>query len=304
MNTCYESDIQQITRKLHAVREPGDLCFPLLTDTRLADRMEETVRNIRRVNEAVPFDCLVHLGDVLTGNTPENASARILSRELAMFQEAVPGKPLFVTAGENDGFRNERFVGQMVHGIFTNEWWYRATAGVCGEIRTVRPGNKPYYYTDAPEKKLRLVFLYAYTVQLDQKLGLFDKTVGFDAAQLGWLAEKALAAPAGWTVLLFSHCLPKSRLETGKEPFVYKGHATEQVLSLLQKAQGRGVSVGCWFAGHYGLDELTTVAGIPVCVTDGAAAGECWDAVVVKPRDKKICLFRFGAGEDRVVEYK
>lgn len=325
MQEIFRAEAARIAEKIRAVREETDVCFALLSDTRLCDRAADTAENIAAVDALAGFDCVIHLGDILTGNNPKNASGSILAQELALFRGATAGKQLFITGGEADGYRNERFMGQMVHGIFTNGWWHSHTAFMDGYGGVSRPGDKPYYFADIPEKKTRMVFLYAYTVQLDENLGLWERTAVMDVEQIGWLATQALAVPAGWTVLLFSHCLPKSRFETGKDPFFYKGNSTEQVLSLVQKAQRRGVAVGGWFAGHYHCDGQLTLEGIPFVVTDGVypqpGIARCeevqinssrgrgtreqdlWDAVVVKPQARKIHLLRFGAGSDRIIEY-
>lgn len=325
MKAIFQDALTQITEKIRAVREKDDLCFALLSDTRLCDRAADTAENIAAVDAVTPFDCVIHLGDILAGNNPQNASGTMLSRELALFRGASAFQKLFVTGGEGDGYRNERFMGQMVHGIFAECWWHRHTAFIDSYDHVCRPGDKPYYYADDPGIKTRMIFLYAYTVQLDEELGLFERAPVLDVEQIRWLATKALAVPAGWTVLLFSHCLPKSRFETGKDPFFYKGNSTEQVLSLVQKAQRRGVAIGGWFAGHYHCDGQLALEGIPFAVIDSVyprpvlaqcddvqtntdrakdtPAQDLWDAVVVKPTARKIYLFRFGAGDDRFIEY-
>ena len=109
-------------------RAPSDLCFALLTGTQLSDRAADTARNIRAVDRTVGFDGVIHLGDLLTGNNPERVSMQMLSRELERFRSCTRSKRLYVTAGDADGFRDERFCGQMVYGIITAQRWFRATS--------------------------------------------------------------------------------------------------------------------------------------------------------------------------------
>ena len=74
------------------------------------------------------FDGVIHLGDILNGSIPENASSFVLSQELARFQNATAFGELYIACGDDDGFRNERYVGQIVTGIVTDERWYEETA--------------------------------------------------------------------------------------------------------------------------------------------------------------------------------
>ena len=134
---------------------------------------------------------------------------------------------------------------------------------------------------------------------------LFERYPFFDIKQLAWLQNEALKADEGWKVLLFSHAMPKSRFETGKDPFIYGGFAGEKFLNILQRAQTKQkISIVSWCAGHYLFDCETKVASINHIVIGGPAIEEeLWDAAVLKADERNLYIFRFGAGNDRVISY-
>lgn len=161
--------------KIRALREPDNLCFALLAGTAVSDFADHTDENIRAVDAQTHFDGVIHLGDILNGSIPENASRFVLSQELARFQNATASGKLYIACGDDDGFRNERYVGQIVTGIVTDERWYQETAYLEQYPDLHRPQNKPYYYVDFSERKARLIFLSSYVSQIDEQEELLKK---------------------------------------------------------------------------------------------------------------------------------
>ena len=175
------------------------------------------------------------------------------------------------------------------------------------------------------ERKARLIFLSSYVSQIDEQEELFEKSCQYGAEQLAWLKTEALQLPEGWAIFLFSHALPKSRFETGTDPWNYMEYASEPAMMLLRQAQKHGIRIGGWFAGHYACDYETTFCHIPYFLIDsvrpqpikslfpnvrkcterglGAETEDLWDVLLLKPKQRRIYLLRFGAGEDRVFDY-
>ena len=156
MEPYFADQCRTLTEKIRALREPDDLCFALLAGTALSDFADHTDENIRAVDAQTHFDGVIHLGDILNGSIPENASRFVLSQELARFQNATASGKLYIACGDDDGFRNERYVGQIVTGIVTDERWYQETAYLEQYPDLHRPQNRPYYYVDFSERKARL----------------------------------------------------------------------------------------------------------------------------------------------------
>lgn len=327
MEPHFADNCRSLTEKLHALREPDDLCFALLAGTAVSDFADHTDENIRAVDAQTHFDGVIHLGDILNGSIPENASRFVLSQELARFQNATASGKLYIACGDDDGFRNERYVGQIVTGIVTDERWYEETAYLESYVNLHRPRNKPYYFVDFYDRKMRLIFLSSHLPQIDEQEELFEKSCQYGVEQLAWLKTEALQLPEGWAIFLFSHALPKSRFETGTDPWNYMEYASEPAMMLLRQAQKHGIRIGGWFAGHYACDYETTFCHIPYFLIDsvrpqpikslfpnvrkcterglGAETEDLWDVLLLKPNQRRIYLLRFGAGEvygDNVIE--
>ena len=170
-----------------------------------------------------------------------NAAAwrKLLVSQQNKFAEAfhIPASALHWYAA----YRNERYVGQIVTGIVTDERWYQETAYLEQYPDLHRPQNKPYYYVDFSERKARLIFLSSYVSQIDEQEELFEKSCQYGVEQLAWLKTEALQLPEGWAIFLFSHALPKSRFETGTDPWNYMEYASEPAMMLLRQAQKRGI---------------------------------------------------------------
>lgn len=128
MEPYFADQCRTLTEKIRALREPDDLCFALLAGTALSDFADHTDENIRAVDAQAQFDGVIHLGDILNGSIPETASRFVLSQELARFQTCTDSGKLYTVCGDDDGYRNERYVGQIVTGIVTDERWYQETA--------------------------------------------------------------------------------------------------------------------------------------------------------------------------------
>ena len=323
----FQKEINRISDAINKIRTSGDLCFAMLSDSILSDSSIAARKIIRAVDEKVGFDCLVHLGDILRGNNPENISRWLLREELAAYQNVVGNGKVFVTQGEQDGYRDESFCGQLVCGIMRDDIWHEDTAYIDRYADVHREGDKPYYYVDFPEYTTRMIFLCSSFYDYDEENMFFERYPAFDLKQLSWLKNVALKAQEGWKVLLFSHAMPKSRFDIGKDPFIYCGFAGEKFLNLLQRAQREEkISIVCWCSGHYLYDCEAVVASINHMIIGSMAPISCgevkqegartnssrelgtieevlWDAVVLKADERKMYAFRFGAGIDRVISY-
>ncbi|MDY3927913.1 MAG: metallophosphoesterase [Clostridia bacterium] len=294
--------------------------FALLSDTKLCDTVDDTIENIKNVDSNINFDFIIHMGNFINGNNPKDISMMLLNSEFNKFRNAVGSKRFYPVQGKTDGYRDERFCGQLALNIMTDRLWNKQLGFFKEYDNISRPDDKPYYYVDYAEQKVRIVVLCAYSYQIDESIGYFDKYCGIDAQQAVWLKNDALNPKEKRTVIIFSNAIPKSRFEIGEDPFIYNGYSTEPVLSIIQQAKERGTDIACWFSGGYGYDCTEEIAGINFAVINSQIPTvkcnkdknerrretknqDCWDAVVLNTEERKIKLFRFGCGEDRVITY-
>ena len=233
--------------------------FALLSDSCLTEA--DIAAQIGEADKREHFDCAVHLGNIINGNNPEKISDRIYGMEIEKYRNSIESKKLYVCQGRTDGYRNERFLGQLATNITTDEKWTRR-AEFLEENGNMKLFGKPYYYADFPDKGVRLIFLCPYISQLDEKNEIYMKFKGFDTEQLAWLINDAAKVPNGWRALVFSHCIPDSRFEGKPDPYVYMGKSTESFLRAVQYINENGGHVAAHFAGAYGKFEEYEIGGI------------------------------------------
>ena len=326
MKECFLKEAENTANDIKKDLKDGDIRFVMLTDSHLSDTGDCTRENISAVDEKIDFDFCVHMGGIINGNNPEKISMKLLKEDLGKYAQSIKSNKIYAVCGESDGYRNERFIGQLAMNVMTDKLWYDENEYLDGYNNVSRVENKPYYFVDIPEKKVRMIFLSAYMTQIDEEIGLYEKTCAFDVEQIVWLHKSALDLEEGWTVILFSNALPKSRFDVGHDPFIYNGYSTEQVLMVIQMAQKRGINIACWFAGHYNCDAEAVVGGVNFAVIAsqlptvkssakcdgvrllkdrkiGTLNQDAWDAAVLKTDERQINLYRFGAGEDRIIKY-
>ena len=326
-NCSVQEEINRIAQAVNQLKAPEDLCFCMLGNSVLCDEGMAARAHMQALDELVHFDCLVHLGDILRGNNPENISRRILQQELRAYRNTLKNGRVFVVQGDQDGYRDESFCGQLVCGIMHDQLWHEETAFIDQDNAVHREGDAPYYYVDFPDSHTRMIFLCSSFCEFDAENKFFERYPAFDLRQLAWLKNQALKAEKGWNILLFSHAMPKSRFETGKNPLSLDGFSGEKFLKTLQDAQVEyGVSIVCWCAGHYLYDAEASVVCInhmtigslaPLLPTNikveeahfdpkrqaGSVEAELWDVLLLKPSERKLYAFRIGAGKDRVLQY-
>lgn len=255
-----------------------------LTDCDIASEISEADKNGHR------FDCVVHLGNIINGNNPERISDRIYGLEIEKFKNSTGSQRLYVAQGKTDGYRNERFLGQLAMNITNDEKWAKR-ASFLSDYGNVKLFEKPYYYADFPDKRVRLIFLCSYISQLDEENEIFMKFEGFDTAQLAWLKNDAARVKKGWRVIVFSHSIPDSRFEGAADPYVYMGKSTDSLLRAIQLINENGGRVAAHFCGAYGKCESYEIGGINRISIDSAKNGS-WQTVTMgdtlKVNDKEF----------------
>lgn len=312
-NQCYA---HEIARTIEAVRScDGDLTIALVADSHLDNSAPETVENISAVDQAVRFDCCVHLGDFLAGEIGGRYAKLLLRQQLDLFRPAVSSGRFFPVQGNHDA----------CSGPYAERLWLEAIGFLDAELDVCRPARKPYYYVDIAKEKVRLVFLCSYFYE--HRGGEPVMIFGYEEAQIQWLQETALALPSDWTVLLFSHDAPFSALLFDEKTALEKNDIANgnQIFSVLDHCRKQyGFDIAGWFIGHYHGDRIVTRFGVPFVITAsqtaydpqlfdddvrfwerslGTPSEDLWDALVLKKSERRVYLKRFGAGEDRVVYY-
>jgi len=167
MKNCFLEEVNKTVKDIKSVMTDKCICFALLTDSKLSDYGDETRENIKAVDKEVGFSFVAHLGNITNGDNPEMITRYLMATELEQYKNSVSSKKVFVTQGFTDGYRDERFTGQLMMRIMTDEIWTEETSYIDRYENVKRKSGKPYYYVDIPEKKIRLIFLSSYRVYAD-----------------------------------------------------------------------------------------------------------------------------------------
>ena len=299
-----------------------DFLLSVLADSHLDHSLTDTVHNIAAVDRSVKFDCVVHLGDFMTGNITRSYTKALLAIQMQSFQKALANGVFYPAQGNHDGFLDN--AGGSYTDIALDEDWYEATAFVDTYPNVSRPSQKPYFFVDYPDKKLRLIILNSQYYEGYNDGTRYKKHMGIDPQQFVWLSQEALQLAPGWTVMLFSHDAPFAASAYSDDSQWCNGSAVLDILS--EAVQQRGIIVAGWLIGHHHGELITKVNDIPFIligsqtsyvpqlwqVADGGfyydrqqstVTEDLWDAVALDMRSRKLTLFRFGAGGDRSVFY-
>lgn len=308
--------LEEIQKTAAAVQNHPELFrFALVADSHMDDSVPATVQNIAAVDDIAPFNCCIHLGDMINGNIPKRHSQIMLAEQMALFRSCTKSGRLYPVMGNHD---------EHIGGC-TEQFWQDATAFLERDSTVRRPAQTPYFYVDDPARKIRLVMISSFFYQY--KDGKRTKPFGISLEQIAWLKNDALAVGADWTVLLFSHDTPFSNFD--EAAFLTdnrKVNGTLAIEALLQAQKTHGFRLAGWFVGHYHGDLITRLGGIPfILIGDQTpyvpqlwsmpqggiyhprqlhhVTEDLWDAVAVDTQNRKLFLYRFGAGDDRVVEF-
>ena len=312
-NQCYAHETARIIQAVRCCN--SDLTIALVADSHLDNSAPETVENIAAVDQAVQFDCCVHLGDFLAVEIGGCYAKLLLRQQLELFRTAVSSGRFFPVQGNHDA----------CSGPCSGKLWPEAIRFLDAEEDVRRPAQKPYYYVDIAKEQVRLVFLCSYFYE--QHGGASAMVFGYEESQIRWLQNEALTLPPGWTVLLFSHDAPFSALLSDEKTALEKNDIVNgnQIFRALEQCRKQyGFDTAGWFIGHYHGDRIKTLFGIPFVITAsqtaydpqlfdddvrfwerelGTPSEDLWDALVLKKSERRVYLKRFGAGEDRIVHY-
>jgi hypothetical protein len=157
----------------------------------------------------------------------------------------------------------------------------------------------------------------------------FSRNPVYTANQLKWLAEEALDAPNGYTVVVATHypsdgtsgSTPANSdalfaiLTALRNKTTYSGTVDGVVIS--KDYANSGATMCAVFAGHIHEDTVDTSRGFPVITIDtcgnttmsdktfvNASDQEtCFDVVTINKATRTIHMTRLGVGEDRTATY-
>ena len=119
---------------------------------------------------------------------------------------------------------------------------------------------------------------------------------------------------------------PYSKLSSLAQGWILANNQAWLIGAVLQEKNKRQFDIAGWFVGHYHGDYIGKIRGINFILTGSQTAyvpqlwkmppggnfaartldtvnEDLWDSVLINKKEHKIKIIRFGAGEDRSIEY-
>lgn len=284
-----------VGRKGEVGKEPGSdiLTFVLLTDSHFVynGTWDDTVRSLRAVKGAIagkaPLDGIIHLGDLSDGLLTLNQTKEIEGRCIEDMKSL--DVPLYLTPGNHD------------YNYFH------------GNPEVTYP-DRPQYYVDYPENKLRLIFIDSFDPREPVRYG-------FTTYCIHWLDACLRQMPEDYVAIVFSHVTPLVRLQAWAKDirnrnglievldkysdrilaFINGHNHCDHIFNDLKNGQFPIISINCAKCEYF-VEHKPEGAVVPERRL-GDRTQESFDIMQIDPAGRKISFSRFGAGNDRVIEY-
>lgn len=313
----FVAEINDTISKIKLNTTEKTLVFAVMSDSHTYKNARQYIEdcsvNIGTINNNVPIDGVFHLGDMINGsNTIEEDTENI---------EYVRDTLLNVHDDVFFAFGNHDDISYGTHytdgDYLTKGESYRLTHRH-NERKVYREGSKLYYYIDYPTVKLRIIVLDS--ISIEDGIG-YDSADdwGYSLEQLNWVETVAL--DTDYNILVFSHNPAIAGMN-----YTNIGVANgTQLTTLLENWQTIDKKVLCFMSGHTHADKIDTVTNsfahitigtqhatnnellAPGAVsperTPGTVTQDLWDIMIIQFESRKIKLIRFGAGEDRTIDY-
>lgn len=319
----YKKEIERVSEQIKDV--PGDFLFAVVADTHLDNSLHDTLENIKAVDEKVKFRCLAHLGDFMNGNITEKYTREILKEQMKSFRESIGNGEFYPAEGNHDGYFDNAV--KFTNDMSIDEMWYESTLYLNEYKNLSRKENKPYFYVDYPEEKIRMIFLCSFSYVF--KDGVFKKIYDIDEEQAKWFENEAIEVGKDWTLMLCSHDVPFASISDDDEPGDTKENGAAVLKALVKAKKERGFDVAAWFIGHFHGDMIKIRDGINFVMVAsetayvpqlwsmgdpngpgyfperelGTVTEDLWDSAILNKKDRTVTLIRFGAGKNRKVSY-
>ena len=275
-------------------------CFVLLSDSHYVynGTWDDTVRSLVAVRDKINKNLegedkenhslkgIIHLGDMSDGLLPL-AKTREIEKRCIDDMKGI-GLPLYVVPGNHD------------YNYFR------------GNPEVTYP-EKPQYYVDYPEYKLRLIFIDSFDPKEPVRYGFTNYCIHWLDAMLRQMSDE-------YSAIIFSHVTPLVRLQAWAKDIrnrnglieVLNGHASrimafinghnhcDHLFNDLKNGMFPIISINCAKCEYF-LEHKPEGAHTPARAL-GDRTQESFDILQIDTINKRLYFTRFGAGEDRYVE--
>lgn len=301
----FADEIRDTATKILSVKEEDkdeSIAVALLADTHYVagGTWDDTVNNLRAVNEQVHFDAIVHLGDITDGLGTKALTEDYTNK---VFEDMESLEiPVYPVIGNHD---TNYFKGNPE--VMTAEEQVKLYYKVLENA-----SNTPWYFKDDEEKGLRMIFLSSFDPK--QKV-----RYGFDEEEVTWLKDTLDSTPKSLKVIIFAHIPLLPEMHYWSKEI----RNSDKILDILKSDNAENGRIIGYVHGHSHCDQINTEHGFPIVSVGcnkleyfkdykpegattykrklGEASQDLWDGLIITPSKNKLSFVRFGAGEDRSV---
>ena len=314
MTDVYKSELATTIRETRDKTTSKALVFGIVTDTHFDDKRagfyDQTMENLERLNNALQFNAILHLGDIINGYDPIDTIKNHYQHAVSKFVSISPERA-FMVIGNHDNNNgagdDQKFTDKMLYSYIQR--FSNATSGRPSPTSSNVDSPSSNYYLDYPEFNVRAI--------------MFDSCYygsGISTETIAWVRNAMTTAPENYHFILFTHQSTESKCNAG----VTITNAAE-FKAMLATFKDR---IYCYIHGHTHFDyvgydnEFAQIAldcAVPdqpatvALMPEGAILPErtlhtvtqdCISILVVLPEENKVELVRFGAGDNRTIPFR
>lgn len=301
-----QREIRQCIDTIQKYRNGSSLVFTLLADSHMTvnGTWKETAATLRKVNDVVHSDAIIHLGDLGDGTLSREYCKYYADIVLKDMKEVNP--KVYMAVGNHD---TNYFRGNL--DLLTKDEIYNY---YLADIKAAGKREKQlWYYDDYENQKLRLYFLHSYDFHEQPKYG-------YSMEEIEWLVKTLCTLPDDYRVIIFSHEAPIARLDYWASE-VRNGEKLLEELERWHCAHDKRIMA--FIHGHTHADYIFEERVFPIIsigcskceyFTDKKPEGsvtyrrvrhtvtqELWDTLIVDTEENTLRFVRFGAGLDREI---
>jgi 3',5'-cyclic AMP phosphodiesterase CpdA len=289
-----EGEVERVVKQVRKLRRNGDAALLLLADTHynVNGTWDDTRECLRRLQSAVGFDGIVHLGDFTDGMISAAKTKEYVGQVLEDLKRL--DVPLYLCLGNHDCnyFMDnpQRLSLQEQRDLYLD-------------------GHEAHYEADFPEYGLRLMFLDSFDPDAQLRYGYSGECIDFLDDVLAKLNNE-------YSAIIFSHLPPLAKLQYWAANI--RGEAG--IMSILRKNSGK---ILAYINGHNHADLIGNEEKFPIIsianakceaylerkpegfITPerklGTRIQECFDIMLINSGIREIRFIRFGSGRDKMV---
>lgn len=313
LTDVFKAELEETVETAREKTTSRGLMFGVITDTHLDDKragwFNQSMENLERLNNALQFNGVFHLGDIINGYSTADVTKHHLQHAVDRLLK-IGKQNTYITVGNHDNNNGagdaERLTDAELYSYIQryNEHYVNRTMPLTDSVYECSASN---YYIDYPAMKIRMI--------------MFDScyySSGFSTDMISWMSNLLATTPSDYKFIFFTHQSTEPQANAGVTPQNASG-----LKALLAQYKDR---IYCYIHGHTHYDYVNysnefvqiglcsavpdqpsqnvPVGGVQPTRTIGTVTQDCISVIIILPEEQKVELVRFGAGSDNSIPFR